>query len=507
MPSSTSQLRLSGSSRERVRTPWAECSHSPSTKGVRASSPVWPNGEWPTSWARQIASVRSSLSPSARAMARPTWVTWMVWVIRVTKWSPSGLRNTWVLCFRRRKALEWTIRSRSRSKAVRNSSGSSSTARPRDSSALVASSASRSCSSRSRSGRVLRTREDIFEWSLELNEQEHQCGNARCRQNQHADPLQGACLLEHRNRPRLPSTGDDPPAETGRDHVDDENHGDREEEDGPHPAVVAELHLLDELETDPTGAHQAEHGRSPDVHLEPVEPVGDDHRHHLGQGAKADLGEPAATDAGHGLHRPRVDPFDGLGGELAQGADGVDPDGEDAGERAETRHGDQDHRQEQFGESPDDHEQVLDYAADHPVGDVAGPEDGQRQRDDGSDHGADPGHEERLHDLGEGPLDHLRRDLRRDHETEQVPDIRRGIAELLPAHLDTHCAPDRGEEDRERYAETEQLGTHGHLRPQQHWLVGDDGHTSLPRSQTLICSRTKTTITIRITIAMIRSYR
>ncbi len=38
-------------------------------------------------------------------MARPTWVTWMVWVILVTKWSPSGLRKTWVLCLSRRKDL------------------------------------------------------------------------------------------------------------------------------------------------------------------------------------------------------------------------------------------------------------------------------------------------------------------------------------------------------------------------------------------------------------------
>ena len=41
----------------------------------------------------QIASVRSSLSPSARAMARPTWVTWMVWVIRVTEVVTVGIEE------------------------------------------------------------------------------------------------------------------------------------------------------------------------------------------------------------------------------------------------------------------------------------------------------------------------------------------------------------------------------------------------------------------------------
>src|SRR5690554_288425 len=507
MPSSTSQLRLRGSSRERVRTPWAECSHSPSTKKVSASSPVWPKGEWPTSWARQIASVRSSLSPSARAMARPTWVTWMVWVIRVTKWSPSGLRNTWVLCFRRRKALEWTIRSRSRSKAVRNSSGSSSTARPRDSSALVASSASRSCSRRSRSGRVLRTREDIFEWSLELNEQEHQYRDARRRQNHHADPLQGPGLLEHRDRPGLPATGDDAAAETGRDGVDDENDGDREEEDGPHPVEVPELHLLDQLEADAAGADRTQHRRCANVDLEPVEPVGDDHRHHLGQGSEPDLRDPAAPDARHGLHRPRVDALDGLGGELAEGADGVDPDGEDAGKRAEAGDRDEDHRQQQFRERPNGDEEVLDHAADVAVRDVASAEDGKEQRDCGGDHGCDPRHEQRLHDLGHGSLDHLGRHVRGNHEPEQVPDVSRSAGELLPAHLDAEGAPDRGEEDGQGDPEPEQLGPDRLLGSEQHWLVGDDGHTSLLRSQTLIRSSTKTMIAIRITIAMMRSYR
>src|SRR5581483_3690537 len=67
--------------------------------------------------------------------------------------SPSGARNTWVLCFSRRNALAWTIRSRSRWKAVRSGSGSSSRSRPFDPEASVAcgESVSRSiCSVRSR---------------------------------------------------------------------------------------------------------------------------------------------------------------------------------------------------------------------------------------------------------------------------------------------------------------------------------------------------------------------
>src|SRR5919106_1580737 len=46
--------------------------------------------------------------------------------------------NTWVLCLSRRKAFEWTIRSRSRWNAVRMGSGGSSRSRPFDSATRVA---------------------------------------------------------------------------------------------------------------------------------------------------------------------------------------------------------------------------------------------------------------------------------------------------------------------------------------------------------------------------------
>ncbi len=102
-----------------------------------------------------MASVRASLRPSATAVARPICITARVWLNRVTKWSPSGWMKTWVLCLRRRKALECSTRSRSSSKAVRYRSGSSSCSRPRDSAERVAAGASISRSSRSRSSLFL----------------------------------------------------------------------------------------------------------------------------------------------------------------------------------------------------------------------------------------------------------------------------------------------------------------------------------------------------------------
>ena len=50
-----------------------------------ASSPVWPKGVCPRSWPSEMASARSSFSPSARAMVRAICATSRVWVSRVRK--------------------------------------------------------------------------------------------------------------------------------------------------------------------------------------------------------------------------------------------------------------------------------------------------------------------------------------------------------------------------------------------------------------------------------------
>src|SRR3990170_5667040 len=85
-----------------------------------------------------MASVRSSLRSRARAMVRAIWATSRVWVRRVTKWSPCAATNTWVLCLRRRKALLWMTRSRSRWNSVRTEEGSSGRSRPRLAALLAA---------------------------------------------------------------------------------------------------------------------------------------------------------------------------------------------------------------------------------------------------------------------------------------------------------------------------------------------------------------------------------
>ncbi len=59
----------------------------------------------------------------AAATSRAICATSMVWVRRERKWSEAREVKTWVLPARRRKARDWTMRSRSRWKAVRAGRG------------------------------------------------------------------------------------------------------------------------------------------------------------------------------------------------------------------------------------------------------------------------------------------------------------------------------------------------------------------------------------------------
>ena len=122
MPSSVSSHRLSGASTTSApQTAWW---YPPGTNASKASSLACPPGPCPQSWPRAMASVRATLSPTARATAVATWATSRAWVRRVRWWS-SGKTKTWVLPARRRNAVACRMRSRSRSKQVRSGSGAS----------------------------------------------------------------------------------------------------------------------------------------------------------------------------------------------------------------------------------------------------------------------------------------------------------------------------------------------------------------------------------------------
>src|SRR3954451_18524987 len=84
-----------------------------------------------------MASTSATFTPAARAIEVATCATSSAWVSRVRWWS-LGYTTTWVLPANRRKAVECTIRSRSRSKQVRSGCGASGTARRPAPSARVA---------------------------------------------------------------------------------------------------------------------------------------------------------------------------------------------------------------------------------------------------------------------------------------------------------------------------------------------------------------------------------
>jgi hypothetical protein len=84
MPSSTSAVRLRGSSRVSSRAPWRAWSKPPGATSWSAASPPWPKQAWPRSWPVAMALVRGTLRARAWAMVAAIRAVCCMWVARVT---------------------------------------------------------------------------------------------------------------------------------------------------------------------------------------------------------------------------------------------------------------------------------------------------------------------------------------------------------------------------------------------------------------------------------------
>ena len=84
-----------------------------------ARSPLWPNGGWPRSCARQAQSTTSGSQPSEVPICRPICATSNVCVSRVRAKSSVPATRICVFAPSLRNADEWMSRARSRWKAVR----------------------------------------------------------------------------------------------------------------------------------------------------------------------------------------------------------------------------------------------------------------------------------------------------------------------------------------------------------------------------------------------------
>ena len=113
--------RTFGSSRVSRRSDWALPSNPPASaaSSLRAVSPLWPNGLWPMSCARQAASTRSGSQPISRPSSRPICAHSREWVSLVRGKSAEPAVTTWVLAASRRSAALCRTRARSRSKSLR----------------------------------------------------------------------------------------------------------------------------------------------------------------------------------------------------------------------------------------------------------------------------------------------------------------------------------------------------------------------------------------------------
>ena len=115
-----------GSRRVSRRSDWALPSKPPqasappgSASAARADSPLWPNGGWPRSCARQAASTRSGSQPSAAPSSRPICAHSSEWVSRVRGKSPEPALTTCVFAASLRSAELCRTRARSRWNSVR----------------------------------------------------------------------------------------------------------------------------------------------------------------------------------------------------------------------------------------------------------------------------------------------------------------------------------------------------------------------------------------------------
>src|SRR3546814_10341949 len=90
-----------------------------------------------------------------------------------------------------------------------------------------------------------------------------------------------------------------------------------------------------QLLADAAGADEADDRRGPDVDLEAQQRVAGEVRQDLRDDAVADLVEPGAAGGADALQRLVIDVLVDLGEQLAEGAGGMDGDGQQSGQRAD----------------------------------------------------------------------------------------------------------------------------------------------------------------------------
>ena len=227
---------------------------------------------------------------------------------------------------------------------------------------------------------------------------------------------------------------------------EDEEHGD--EDECGHGGVVEGAAVVFDPEAQAGDADDAEDGGFAEVHVEPEEGEGEDGGGDLGPDGVADFLEPVGAGAIHGFPDAGVDLLALFGEELAEHADGVDGDGEDAGEGAEAQGGDEEDRQEEDGDGAEEGEEDLDGVV-NPVGcerlgaeeaEGEGGEHAQRGAEDGDleGDGDDAGGESE--GWGEEPFARgVPREVGREHAVGQFGDARTGALEV--ARADPHADP------------------------------------------------------------------
>jgi hypothetical protein len=160
----------------------------------------------------------------------------------------------------------------------------------------------------------------------------------------------------YRARSAATSAGDARPAarRLAGDVYDADRQHDQHQDRADLPVVVEADNGI-KLLSDAAGADEADHGGAAHVDLEAQQQVAQEARQHLRQDRPAHALRPGAARGAHALRRLHVGVLHDLRELLAECADGVQPDGDDAGQRTDAHRPDQDqgiddvrHRPERF---------------------------------------------------------------------------------------------------------------------------------------------------------------
>ncbi len=193
-----------------------------------------------------------------------------------------------------------------------------------------------------------------------------------------------------RRAQQQPPDGDRGQLQRGDDHDDHEHDTER-------PVVDESAQGVLQGEPDTARSDEAEHDRSTQVDVDPVDEGRDPRRHDLRQHPVDQFSHRPRAGTAHRLPRARLTLLDRVGEQLAQHADRVQCQGQHAGQHADTHGAHEQHGEDQVRDGTAEGDDASSQGVDERVRrGVAGCQEGQRHRDRRRENGPEHRDQQRL---------------------------------------------------------------------------------------------------------------